>query len=75
MHDFVPQRVLGNCGKSAPVAFLKNVEAECVAELRSCPTGPPLQTLQTDLSIPVMNGIGGDVCPHNISFHFLLYVL
>ncbi|KAM6930391.1 tectonic-2 [Xenentodon cancila] len=57
----IPQKLLGGCGNNAPVAFLKNFKVECVTELRSCPTGPPLQTQLTDLNIQVMNGIGGDV--------------
>ncbi|TKS78691.1 Tectonic-2 Precursor [Collichthys lucidus] len=55
------QKVLGRCVNSAPVAFLKNFQVECVTLLRSCPTGPPLQTLPTDLRLKVKNGLGGDV--------------
>ncbi|XP_029296014.1 LOW QUALITY PROTEIN: tectonic-2, partial [Cottoperca gobio] len=57
----IPQKVLGQCVNNAPVAFLKNFEVKCVTLLRSCPTGPPLQTLPTDLRIKVKNGQGGDV--------------
>ncbi|XP_041854205.1 tectonic-2 isoform X2 [Melanotaenia boesemani] len=57
----IPQKVLGQCVNSAPVAFLKNFEVECVTLLHSCPTGFPLQTLPADLSVQVMNGQGGDV--------------
>ncbi|XP_061586215.1 tectonic-2 [Cololabis saira] len=57
----IPQKLFGRCGNNAPVAFLKNLKGECVTELQSCPTGPPLQTQLTDLNIQVMNGIGGDV--------------
>ncbi|XP_069034181.1 tectonic-2 [Embiotoca jacksoni] len=57
----IPQKVLGQCVNSAPVAFLKNFRVECVTVLRSCPTGSPLQTLLTDLSIKVKDGQQGDV--------------
>ncbi|XP_059193375.1 tectonic-2 [Centropristis striata] len=57
----IPQKVLGQCVNNAPVAFLKNFEVECATVLRSCPTGPPLQTLPTDLRIKVKNGQGGEV--------------
>ncbi|XP_019130650.2 tectonic-2 [Larimichthys crocea] len=57
----IPQKVLGRCVNSAPVAFLKNFQVECVTLLRSCPTGPPLQSLPTDLRLKVKNGLGGDV--------------
>lgn len=55
----VPQKALGQCVNSAPVAFLKNIKVNCVTLLRSCPTGSPLQTLPTDLSIKLKNGQGG----------------
>ncbi|XP_056276066.1 tectonic-2 isoform X1 [Pseudoliparis swirei] len=57
----IPQKVLGHCVNSAPVAFLKNVQVECVTELRSCPTGFPLWTTTSDLSSKVKNGQGGDL--------------
>ncbi|XP_037632636.1 tectonic-2 [Sebastes umbrosus] len=57
----IPQKVLGQCVNSAPVAFLRNFEVKCVNRLRSCPTGPPLQMLSTDLKVKVKNGQGGDV--------------
>ncbi|KAK5871470.1 hypothetical protein PBY51_004351 [Eleginops maclovinus] len=57
----IPQKLLGQCVNNAPVAFLKNFEVNCVTLLRSCPTGSPLQTVPTDLSIKVKNGLGGDV--------------
>ncbi|KAM6944649.1 tectonic-2 isoform 2-T2 [Lycodopsis pacificus] len=57
----IPQKVLGQCVNSAPVAFLKNFKVKCVTVLRSCPTGFPFQTRPTDLSITVKNGQGGDV--------------
>lgn len=56
---WVPQKVLGQCVNSAPVAFLENFKVKCETFLRSCPTGPPLQTLPTDLKIKVKNGQGG----------------
>ncbi|XP_078106848.1 tectonic-2 [Sander vitreus] len=57
----VPQKVLGRCVNSAPVAFLRNFKVNCVTVLRSCPTGSPLQTLPTNLRTKVKNGQGGDV--------------
>uniref|UniRef100_A0A8C9X129 Tectonic family member 2 n=1 Tax=Sander lucioperca TaxID=283035 RepID=A0A8C9X129_SANLU len=57
----VPQKVLGRCVNSAPVAFLRNFKVNCVTLLRSCPTGSPLQTLPTNLRTKVKNGQGGDV--------------
>ncbi|XP_028270308.1 tectonic-2 [Parambassis ranga] len=57
----IPQKVLGRCINSAPVAFLKNFKVACVTLLRSCPTGSPLRTLPTDLSVKVKNGNGGDI--------------
>ncbi|XP_035514731.1 tectonic-2 [Morone saxatilis] len=57
----IPQKVLGRCVNSAPVAFLDNFNDKCVTLLHSCPTGPPFQTLPTDLRIKVKNGQGGDV--------------
>ncbi|XP_070759835.1 tectonic-2 [Enoplosus armatus] len=57
----IPQKVLGRCVNNAPVAFLKNFKVKCVTLLRSCPTGSPLQTLPTDLSIKVKSGQGGEV--------------
>ncbi|XP_070820082.1 tectonic-2 [Chaetodon trifascialis] len=56
----IPQKVLGWCVNSAPVAFLKNFKVKCVTMLRSCPTGSPLQPLPADLRIKVKNGQGGD---------------
>lgn len=53
------QKVLGQCINSAPVAFLENVKATCVTLLRSCPSGPPLQTQASDLRVQVNNGQGG----------------
>ncbi|XP_034397402.1 tectonic-2 [Cyclopterus lumpus] len=57
----IPQKVLGQCVNSAPVAFLKNVNVECVTVLRSCPTGFPLRTSTSDLSSKVKNGHGADL--------------
>ncbi|XP_068461156.1 tectonic-2 [Clinocottus analis] len=57
----IPQKVLGQCVNSAPVAFLKNFKVQCVTVLRSCPTEFPLQTLTTDLTSKVKNGQGGEV--------------
>ncbi|XP_029960700.1 tectonic-2 [Salarias fasciatus] len=57
----IPQRTLRECVNSAPVAFLENFDVKCVTLLRSCPTGVPLQTSQTDLSVKLRNGEGGDV--------------
>ncbi|KAI3372082.1 hypothetical protein L3Q82_006937 [Scortum barcoo] len=57
----IPQTVSGRCVNNAPVAFLKDFKVKCVTLLRSCPTGPPLQMLQTDLRTEVKNGQGGDV--------------
>ncbi|KAK5932809.1 hypothetical protein CgunFtcFv8_004486 [Champsocephalus gunnari] len=57
----IPQKVFGQCVNNAPVAFLKNVQVNCVTLLRSCPNGSPLRTLPTDLRIQVKNGQGGDV--------------
>uniref|UniRef100_A0A3B5MHP0 Tectonic family member 2 n=1 Tax=Xiphophorus couchianus TaxID=32473 RepID=A0A3B5MHP0_9TELE len=54
----IPQMVLGRCS-GAPVAFLQNFEVECITRFNSCPTGPPLKTLQEDLSVDVLNGQGG----------------
>uniref|UniRef100_A0A3B5MH77 Tectonic family member 2 n=1 Tax=Xiphophorus couchianus TaxID=32473 RepID=A0A3B5MH77_9TELE len=51
----IPQMVLGRCS-GAPVAFLQNFEVECITRFNSCPTGPPLKTLQEDLSVDVLNG-------------------
>ncbi|XP_032435650.1 tectonic-2 [Xiphophorus hellerii] len=56
----IPQMVLGRCS-GAPVAFLQNFEVECITRFDSCPTGPPLKTLQEDLSVDVLNGQGGVV--------------
>lgn len=60
--------MLGQCVNSAPVAFLRNFEVKCVNRLRSCPTGPPLQTLSTDLKVKVKNGQGGMFYLLNICF-------
>ncbi|XP_071339033.1 tectonic-2 [Trachinotus anak] len=57
----IPQKVLGRCVNSAPVAFLKDFKVKCVTLLRTCPTGSPLHTLPMDLRIKVKNGQGGDV--------------
>ncbi|XP_040010296.1 tectonic-2 isoform X2 [Xiphias gladius] len=57
----IPQKVLGQCVNSAPVAFLKNFKVKCVTLLRNCPTGSPLQTLPMDLRMLVKSGQGGDV--------------
>ncbi|CAN9513217.1 unnamed protein product [Ophioblennius macclurei] len=57
----IPQKVLGQCVNGAPVAFLENFDVKCVTLLRSCPTGVPLHTSQTDLGITLKNGEGGDV--------------
>ncbi|XP_074527283.1 tectonic-2 [Halichoeres trimaculatus] len=57
----IPQMVLGQCVNNAPVAFLNNFEVRCVTLLRSCPTGPYLQTQPEDLMIQVKNGQGGGV--------------
>lgn len=59
MHGSVPQKALGQCVNSAPVAFLENFQVKCVTLLRSCPTGSPLQTLPVDLSVEVKSGQGG----------------
>ncbi|KAA8592250.1 hypothetical protein FQN60_017705, partial [Etheostoma spectabile] len=56
----VPQKVLGRCVNSAPVAFLRNFKVNCVFLLRSCPTGSPLQTLPTNLRTKVKNGQGDE---------------
>ncbi|KAJ8379337.1 hypothetical protein SKAU_G00001150 [Synaphobranchus kaupii] len=58
----VPQRSLaGQCLDRAPVAFLQNFQNDCVTPLRSCPTGPPLFTSASELSVPIKNGLGGMV--------------
>ncbi|XP_023269272.1 tectonic-2 [Seriola lalandi dorsalis] len=57
----IPQKVLGRCVNSAPVAFLKNFKVKCVTLLRTCPTGSPLQTLPMELRNKVKTGQGGDV--------------
>ncbi|XP_054467434.1 tectonic-2 [Anoplopoma fimbria] len=57
----IPQKMFGQCVNNAPAAFLKDFNVKCVNVLRSCPTGFPLQTLPTDLSVEVKNGQGGDV--------------
>ncbi|XP_021172651.2 tectonic-2 [Fundulus heteroclitus] len=57
----IPQMVLGRCVNGAPVAFLQNFKVECVTPFHSCPTGPPLQTQQKDLSSEVLDGQGGAV--------------
>lgn len=55
----LPQKVLGQCVNSAPVAFLENFNIKCVTLLRSCPSGSPLQTQASDLRIKVNDGQGG----------------
>ncbi|XP_029367117.1 tectonic-2 isoform X2 [Echeneis naucrates] len=55
----IPQKVLGHCVNSAPVAFLKNFNVKCVTQLRTCPDGSPLKTSLMDLRINVKNGQGG----------------
>uniref|UniRef100_A0A8K9Y6W7 Tectonic-1-3 domain-containing protein n=1 Tax=Oncorhynchus mykiss TaxID=8022 RepID=A0A8K9Y6W7_ONCMY len=58
----IPQNSLvGQCVDNAPVAFLKNFQAQCVTRLLSCPTGPPLQTTPTELRVQVRDGQGGVV--------------
>ncbi|KAK6306333.1 hypothetical protein J4Q44_G00232580 [Coregonus suidteri] len=58
----IPQNSLvGQCVDNAPVAFLKNFQAQCVTHLLSCPTGPPLQTTSTELRVQVRDGQGGVV--------------
>ncbi|XP_057686833.1 tectonic-2 [Corythoichthys intestinalis] len=57
----IPQMVNGHCLNNAPVAFLENFSFQCVTVLSSCPNDFPLQTLPSDLSIHVNNGVGGDV--------------
>ncbi|XP_010894708.2 tectonic-2 isoform X1 [Esox lucius] len=58
----IPQKSLvGQCVDHAPVAFLKNVQAQCVTRLLSCPTGPPLQTTPTELKVQVRDGQRGVV--------------
>ncbi|XP_026198338.1 tectonic-2 [Anabas testudineus] len=57
----VPQKVLGQCVNSAPVAFLKNFKVTCRNLLRFCPTESPLHTLPADLRVSVKNGQGDGV--------------
>ncbi|CAB1322045.1 unnamed protein product [Coregonus sp. 'balchen'] len=58
----IPQNSLvGQCVDNAPVAFLKNFQAQCVTHLLSCPTEPPLQTTSTELRVQVRDGQGGVV--------------
>ncbi|KAJ8263633.1 hypothetical protein COCON_G00160900 [Conger conger] len=58
----VPQRSLaGQCLDRAPVAFLQNLQTYCVTPLRSCPTGPPLFTSASELSVAIRAGPGGVV--------------
>lgn len=74
----IPQKVLGKCINSAPVAFLENFNVKCVTLLRSCPTGAPLQTQASDLRSKVNNGQGGDVTVEvmdEVAFDWRPYVL
>ncbi|XP_029018095.1 tectonic-2 [Betta splendens] len=57
----IPQKMLGQCVNNAPVAFLNNFKVDCRSLLSFCPTGSPLHTLPTDLSVNVGNGEGGGV--------------
>lgn len=65
----LPQRLLGQCVNSAPVAFLKNFKVSCVTQLQTCPSGSPLRTPLTDLRIQVKNGRGGVFCLLNALCH------
>ncbi|XP_068166589.1 tectonic-2 [Antennarius striatus] len=55
----IPQKALGRCVNSAPIAFLKNFRVSCVTLLHSCPTESPLKMLPSDLSVRVKSGQGG----------------
>ncbi|KAJ8378238.1 hypothetical protein AAFF_G00244420 [Aldrovandia affinis] len=58
----VPQRSLvGQCLGNAPMGFLQNFQTQCVTHLKSCPTGPPLLTSASELSVGVRDGLGGVV--------------
>ncbi|KAI1900977.1 hypothetical protein AGOR_G00055390 [Albula goreensis] len=58
----IPQRSLvGQCLDKAPVAFLQNFQTQCMTRLQSCPTGPPLLTSASELSVQVRDGLGGVV--------------
>ncbi|KAG9354934.1 hypothetical protein JZ751_001647 [Albula glossodonta] len=53
----IPQRSLvGQCLDKAPVAFLQNFQTQCVTRLQSCPTGPPLLTSASELSVQAGGG-------------------
>ncbi|KAJ7994292.1 hypothetical protein DPEC_G00264370 [Dallia pectoralis] len=58
----IPQNsLIGQCVDHAPVAFLKDFQAQCVTHLLSCPTGPPLQTTLTEMKVQVRDGQRGVV--------------
>lgn len=59
MSFFVQEILAGQCANTGPVAYLKDFNVKCTTLLESCPTGPPLQTAQSDLRVPVKDGQGG----------------
>ncbi|XP_028314137.1 tectonic-2 isoform X1 [Gouania willdenowi] len=57
----IPQRIFGRCVNGAPLAFLENVNVNCVTWLSTCSNGSPLHTVEEDLRANVKNGKGGSV--------------
>ncbi|XP_058889064.1 tectonic-2-like isoform X3 [Acipenser ruthenus] len=55
----IPQSMIGQCVREAPVAFLQNFKSSCVAPLTACNISQSACLNPLELSLRIINGQGG----------------